>query len=132
MSNYVCSYVFNLLYGVPELDSNIHKVITFKIMVTESYLSFFIVMLGIHCVICKSSYNISNIACLNSPLHHCLLSPLLPEPGHSKSLCSTLLLITTERLGIFLEGYFKEIYFYIIIILVTLDVVGMKKCLLNK
>jgi hypothetical protein len=38
---------------------------------------FFIAVLEVHCGIYKSSYNMSTISYLNSPLHHSPLSPLL-------------------------------------------------------
>jgi hypothetical protein len=45
--------------------------------------SFFLLLcwVGVHCDIYKSSFNISDISYLNSPLHHSPLFPPLPIPG---------------------------------------------------
>jgi hypothetical protein len=45
--------------------------------------TFFIVVLGVHCGIYKSSYNTSNISYLNHPhpINQCSLSPFLHIPG---------------------------------------------------
>jgi hypothetical protein len=42
----------------------------------NKYSFFFIVVLGAHCSIYKSSFSISNISCWIHPLHHSPLSPL--------------------------------------------------------
>jgi hypothetical protein len=49
--------------------------IFFELALMTLFISFFIVMLGVHCGMYKRSYNTSNMSYLNSPLCHSLLSP---------------------------------------------------------